>query len=169
MGLLYLTRCSSKNKSACRRNQERILFRLVFGTLNAHSYTRCSNSQPCESVHFCARVIVFRYTGLGSQRNGQQRFVAPTFSGLANVWFLSVGILERQSLRIKSSHFTWTGEEHSKRYGDSRSDRFAYSVPAHGSTRTIGTDSQRPSCACSLPETKRNKILPWFRRASGPF
>jgi peptidoglycan/LPS O-acetylase OafA/YrhL len=39
------------------REQERILFRLVFGTLNAHSYRRRWKWDPCESIHSCARVI----------------------------------------------------------------------------------------------------------------
>jgi hypothetical protein len=39
------------------RNQERILFRLVFVDLSAHSYRRCWKWDPYESIHFCTRVI----------------------------------------------------------------------------------------------------------------
>jgi len=42
--------------------QERILFWLVFGRLNAHFYRRCWKWDPCESLHFCAHVIMLRYT-----------------------------------------------------------------------------------------------------------
>jgi hypothetical protein len=38
-------------------NQEIALFRLVFGRPNAHSYKRCWKWDPCESIHFCVRVI----------------------------------------------------------------------------------------------------------------
>lgn len=42
--------------------QERILFWLVFARLNAHFYRRCWKWDPCESLHFCAHVIMLRYT-----------------------------------------------------------------------------------------------------------
>jgi hypothetical protein len=53
----YIQRLLHKTSSFARRNQERILLRLVFGRLNAHSYRRCWKGDRCEPIHFCAHVI----------------------------------------------------------------------------------------------------------------
>jgi hypothetical protein len=57
--IIYIQGVPFKSGPLARRNQERILFRLVFGILNAHSYRRCSKLYPFESIHFCERVIKF--------------------------------------------------------------------------------------------------------------
>jgi hypothetical protein len=46
-----------KTGPLARRNQESILFRLVFGRINERSYRRCWKLDPCGSIHICARVI----------------------------------------------------------------------------------------------------------------
>lgn len=46
-----------KTGSLSRQNHERILFRLVFGQLNAHCCRRWWKWDPCESINFCVPVI----------------------------------------------------------------------------------------------------------------
>lgn len=57
-----VTEHSHKIGRLAQRNQENVSFLSVFGRLNSHSYRRCWNWDPCESVQCCARGIVVRYT-----------------------------------------------------------------------------------------------------------
>ena len=59
-----------------------------------------------------------------------------SMTGFVNVWVLSVEILEGQSLGIKSSHFRWSEEEHSRRYWHYRIRLFAQGVYEQDNTRT---------------------------------
>ena len=44
-----------------RRQQTRILLRLVFGSINVH-LKRCWKWNFCESIDFCAPVVIHKYT-----------------------------------------------------------------------------------------------------------
>ena len=85
-----------------------VLFQLVLYALSysllMFRFLFCVVS-PC--VYCLLRISIIQNILLttGPNSDCQQRFVAPTFSGFLNAWFVSVGILKGQSLRINCSHF----------------------------------------------------------------
>lgn len=111
-----------------RRQQTRILFRLVFGSINVHS-KRCWKYDSCGWTDFCVRVEICKYTLSKSDYNRlnstfnvlhsgtkcQHRFVGPMFSGFVKEIFIC-GNLEGKILWVKFSHIVCTEEIHSKRY-----------------------------------------------------